>query len=69
MHIASVELEAIEVPYSWKLSEVFYALVCYLSLIFKHSDTKWDKKKQYNVNHILGEGVHMLRPHLNPLLR
>ena len=24
---------------------VFYALLCYLSLIFKHSDTKWDFKK------------------------
>ena len=24
----------------------FNALACYLSLIFKHSDTKWDKKKQ-----------------------
>ena len=37
---------------------VFDALMCYLSLIFKHSDTKWDYKKQS-----------MLRPPLNlPLM-
>ena len=27
---------------------VFYALSCYLSLIFKHSDTKWDKNNIVN---------------------
>ena len=31
---------------------VFDALSCYLSLIFKHSDTKWDKKS--TVDQILG---------------
>ena len=34
-------------------SRVFYALSCYLSLIFKHSDTKWPIK---SVNHNLGGG-------------
>ena len=27
-----------------KLSGFFYALLCYLNIIFKHSDTNWDKK-------------------------
>ena len=31
-------------------SSVFYALLCYLSLISKHSDTKLDKKNIVNKN-------------------
>ena len=33
------------------------ALSCYLSLIFKHSDTKWDLKKRNLVDQILVEHV------------
>ena len=34
----------------------FYARLCYMRLIFKHSDTKWDKKTI--VNQSLGGGGH-----------
>ena len=33
---------------------VFYALLCYLSLMLKHSDTKWDKKYKKTVDQTLG---------------
>ena len=44
---------------------VLDALSCYLSLIFKHSDTKWDTKNI--VDQILGGGVPDAPP-LNPAL-
>ena len=44
---------------------VFDALSCYLSLIFKHSDTKWDKK---NSQSNFFWGARLLRPPLNPPL-
>ena len=48
----------------WKLSVFFNSLSCSLSLIFKHSDTKWDNKKpqqnQQTVDQILGG--HLFRP-------
>ena len=43
---------------------VFNTILCYLSLIFEHSDTKWDFYKQ----NIWGGGARLLRPPLNPPL-
>ena len=48
-------------------SEWFWcSLLCYLSLIFKHSDTKWDNKKIYKKTPVgpnLGGSSRLLRPH------
>ena len=62
MHIKSAKPK---VPYrrgpgpgsSW----VFYALSCYLILIFKHSHTKWDLKKQSRSN-FSGSAVPIVPP-------
>ena len=56
------ELEA-RVPYgrgkrALEALRVYDALSCYLSLIFKHSDTKWDTIKHSRSN---GGGGHLLR--------
>ena len=45
------------------LGVFFYALSCYLSLIFKHSDTKWEKKNHSQSN--LGGGGAPVAPPLN----
>ena len=52
---------------SWPLG-VFDALSCYmyLSLIFKHSDTKWDFKKNSRLN-FRGGGTHSVAPPPPPL--
>ena len=44
----------------------FYAISCYLSLVFKHSDTKWAKKKKSQSN-FRGEGA-PIAPPLDPPL-
>ena len=43
----------------------FDALSCYLSLLFKHSDTKWDKKEEKKSINLKGAPV---APPLNPPL-
>ena len=51
----------------WKLSGVFDALSCYLSLISKYSDTKWDKKPHSRSN-FSGARHLCAPPPLNPPL-
>ena len=43
-------------------SRVFDALSCFLSLIFEHSDTKWDNKKHSRSNFRGGGGAHVPVP-------
>ena len=59
-----------EVPYgrgpALEALGVFYALSCYLSLIFKHSDTIWDLTKLKIVDQFFFGGGAPIAPPLNP---